>query len=240
MKIELFTISYNEEKILPFFLKHYAKFCHAINVYDNMSTDNSLDILRNFKETDVNIISYDTGSKLNDSVYLDIKNNCWKHSTADYVIVVDADEFLYHTDIINFLKNTKKSIYKPVGYDMCSEKFPENDLFNDVTTGVRSVNYDKICIFDPSKIENINYVLGCHQAHPTYTQTVDPIYISNDLKMLHCKNLSFDYRFNKHQEYIQRLSDFNVETGAGIHYTYTREQQYMEFQNILNNSERVI
>ncbi len=42
MKIDVFTTCYNEQIILPYFLKHYKKFANNITVYDNMSTDNSV------------------------------------------------------------------------------------------------------------------------------------------------------------------------------------------------------
>ena len=46
------------------------------------------------------VIPYSTGGKINDFKYLEIKNNAWKKSRgkADWVIVVDMDEFLYHLD----------------------------------------------------------------------------------------------------------------------------------------------
>jgi glycosyltransferase involved in cell wall biosynthesis len=241
MNIELYTITYNEEKILPFFLDHYSNFCDIINVYDNMSTDKTLEILNNFDRCKINIIPYDTNSKLDDSVYLDIKNNCWKNSSADYTIIVDADEFLYHPNIIDFLKNTDEYLYRPLGYDMWSEKFPQKDILNEINMGIRSINYDKICIFNPNEIKQINYSLGCHQANPilNYGGGVD-ITIYDDLKLLHYKNISFDYRYNKHQEYLKRLSKFNIDTGSGIHYTFSEKQQYEEFENISKKIKKII
>jgi glycosyltransferase involved in cell wall biosynthesis len=241
MKIELYTITYNEEKILPFFLNHYSNFCDVINVYDNISTDNTLKILKDFDLCEINVIPYDTNSKLDDSVYLDIKNNCWKHSSADYVIIVDADEFLYHTNIKEFLKNTGEYIYKPLGYDMWSDTFPRNNILEEIKTGVRSINYDKVCIFNPQEVNQINYTLGCHQAQPILNdgrRNTPPIY--DELKLLHYKNVSFDYRFSKHREYLTRLSDFNITTGSGIHYTFSEKQQREEFDNIGSKIEKII
>jgi glycosyltransferase involved in cell wall biosynthesis len=47
MKIWAYAICWNEEVMLPYYLKHYEKFCEKIIIYDNMSTDNSRNIIKN-------------------------------------------------------------------------------------------------------------------------------------------------------------------------------------------------
>jgi glycosyltransferase involved in cell wall biosynthesis len=106
MKIDVFTTCYNEQIILPYFLKHYKKFANNITVYDNMSTDNSVKIMN---EYGVNVIQFDTNGKFEESVLMNIRNNCWKNSDADWVIVCDTDELIYHEDIINYLSNTNST-----------------------------------------------------------------------------------------------------------------------------------
>lgn len=242
--IEVFAICYNEEKILPFFLRHYSTFCHRITIYDNYSTDKTEEIINAFaKHHDVNIIKYDTKDSLDDSVYLNIKNNCWRTSQADYVIVVDCDEFLYHSDIKSFLRDTKQPVYKPTGFNMVSIDFPPDhcQLTNIVTDGVLSHNFSKMCLFSPAKLDSINYNLGCHDANPKDKNGMDIIpHSSSDLKLLHYKNLSFDHRYSKNTENSKRMSSFNSQIGAGIHYTYSKEQQYNEFLDIFNKREKVI
>ena len=63
-----------------------------------MSTDNSVNIMN---EYGVNVIPYDTQGKLEESAFLNIKNNSWKGSDADWVIVCDTDELIYHENIID-------------------------------------------------------------------------------------------------------------------------------------------
>ena len=90
--IYLYIVCYNEEFILPHLLKHYH-FVKKIFIYDNGSTDNSLDIIKN--DSRCEIINY--SSKFNDEINKNIKNNCWKQHRleCDYCIVCDADEFIY-------------------------------------------------------------------------------------------------------------------------------------------------
>jgi len=45
MTIDVFTTCYNEEIILPYFIRHYKQFARNITIYDNMSTDNSINII---------------------------------------------------------------------------------------------------------------------------------------------------------------------------------------------------
>lgn len=241
MTIEVFTICYNEEKMLPFFLNHYSSFCDKITIFDNQSTDKTKDLLERFDKCLIDHRMYDTGNTLNDSVYLEIKNNCWKTSKSDYVIVVDCDEFLYHTNLKQYLCDNPHTIYKPTGYDMVCDTFPEGSNILDIKTGVRSPNYDKLVIFSPSKIGDINYLLGCHQAIPLdiTRQNVTP-QLSDELKLLHYKNLSFEYRYQKHVAYLNRLSSFNKDTGSGIHYTFDENTQFSEFSKLQQQATNII
>ena len=241
MNIEVFTITYNEEKMLPFFLNHYSKFCNKITIFDNYSDDDTDEIIKSFDKCKLNFIKCNTGGTLNDSVYLNIKNNCWKQSKSDYVIIVDCDEFIYSENINEFFDHHTHDIYQPYGYDMWSLNFPKDDILGEVKTGGRSINYDKVCVFNPSKIKDINYDLGCHQASPVSNigHRILP-FRSEDLKLLHYKNISFDYRINKHRQYYQRLSEFNISTGAGIHYSYDEDQQLSEFNELGYRSTIII
>jgi hypothetical protein len=239
--IELFTICYNEEKILPFFLDHYS-FCKKINIYDNNSTDNSVNIARNCTFANVNVINYDTNNTLDDSVYLQIKNNVWKNSDCDYVIVVDMDEFLYHPNFEQFINDTQQPVYKPYGYNMVSESFPISGKFiSQIKTGVPDINYNKQVLFSPNTISEINYTLGCHHADPLDKNGHSVTALQyNELKLLHYKNISIDYKLEKHKLYSSRFSEYNKQTGAGIHYTDSRESQIDVFNQMLKHSTIII
>lgn len=211
-----------------------------ITIFDNESTDSSRDILHNFKEIPIEILQYKTNNTLDDSVYLDIKNNCWKASECDFVIVVDCDEFIYHPNLKKFLEDTNALAYKPNGFNMISEEFPTTyPLFESTVMGEPCSNYSKIALFH-SSLTDINFSLGCHNARPTKHNASIALQSDDDLKLLHYKNLSFDYRWDRHQLYKKRFSDFNKKTGAGYHYDFDHDTQYAEFTNLLKNSSKVL
>jgi len=93
MNIDVYSICYNEETILPYFIRYCKTFARNISVYDNMSTDNSYSIM---KEAGINVITFDTNGIYSESTQVNIRNTCWKNSDADWVMICDTDEFLYH------------------------------------------------------------------------------------------------------------------------------------------------
>jgi glycosyltransferase involved in cell wall biosynthesis len=241
--VHAFFLCYNEANILPHLLKHYLSFCEFVTILDNNSTDNSVEIVKSFPNTD--IIPWDSNEELNDGLYLKLKNHVWKSSAgiADYVIVGDADEFLYHENMIDFLIKSKEdgiTIFKPQGYHMVAdENFNLNlydNLFKLVNKGVRTEVLDKIMMFDCNKISNINYSIGCHMANPVGEIKANIL----DLKMLHYKFLGLEDHKYKQKIRGERLSDFNKQHGFGLYYLYNEEEQINDYMGYLNKREIVL
>jgi len=236
MKIEVFVLCYNEEIILPFFLQHYCDFANVI-IYDNESTDSSTAIAENFG---AKVITYNTNKQIRDDVYLDIKNSCWKESDADWVIVVDADEFIYHKNLVEILKSTPESIIVPQGYEMISEdipKFEEKSITSHIKEGIKYDNSSKPCIFSPKKLKEINFTPGCHSANPVGDISYN---INSGIKLLHYKHINREYVINKHSEYQTRLSLVNKQNRWGHHYNRSNQEIHRLFDDYLNNSKSVI
>ena len=171
MKIHAYLMCYNEEVMLPFTLKHYGQFCDKITVYyDNQTTDHSKEIINSFSGTEV--IEFQ-GRGLNDILLRDIKNNMWRSSRGEYdwVIVADMDELLYCPNIeerLRYLREAKITIVRPKGYDMISEALPNLDrpIIDQIRQGIENSNESKCVLFNPNKIENINYFYGAHNCEP--------------------------------------------------------------------------
>ena len=200
MTLDVYAICYNEEFMLPLFISHYKAMGANITIYDNLSTDNSKEIIINSGCT---YIPYDSGGQIRDDLYLDIKNNCWKKSTAEWVAIVDIDEFI---ELQPSLKLDKSTMVRTKGYDMIGAPPSRNGVPNNM--------YSKYCMFRPKQIREINYRAGCHTCSP-----VGNIFVSEETaNLLHYKYISKEYVFNRHTVYESRLSDINKRFSWGIEY----------------------
>jgi glycosyltransferase involved in cell wall biosynthesis len=226
----IFTITYNEELMLPYFIKHYrSRFAGCkIVVYDNESTDKTVEIARYYN---CEVITYSTNNKLSDTKYLEIKNNCWKNENG-WVIVADCDEFLdvRETD----LKNETATIISVEAYNMVNNN---NDLnIDNIKHGVRSTSYDKAYCFNASKLAEINYSPGCHTCEPIPNATYSP----SVYRAYHYKYINLDYMIKRHSLFAGRLSEENIKRGYGGHYLYTPEQIEKEFNEAIINSKQIL
>ena len=221
--IYLFIVCYNESFILPHILKHYD-YVTKIFIYDNCSSDNSVDIA--LKDSRCEIIYY--SSKFCDKTNQDIKNNCWKQyrKSCHYCIVCDADEFLYHSSgIFNLLLLAKKnnilySYLDITGINMVSSdtEFTDNEyLYKQINTGYIDKNYSKNIIFCPFLIKEINYSPGSHSFRPeSYS---NKFIIGPKCILLHFKYIGGIERLKLRQlDYSGRLSKKNIMNNQGLHY----------------------
>jgi glycosyltransferase involved in cell wall biosynthesis len=238
MKIEAFAICYNEEALLPYYLRHYSQFCDQIIIFDNYSTDRSEEIcLANPK---VKLVKYDSGNQIRDDIYLQIKNNCWKNSNADWVIVGDIDELVYHADIVKALKDvtlSEATIITPRMFNMYSEKFPvtEGQIYEEVTYGIPCGS--KTNVFRPRMITNINYDPGCHEAHPEGNVI---FYHVVGMKTFHMRYLSKQWVIDRNEQSYKRLSELNKQLGWGIHYHATAQKISEDFDRDIKQAIQVI
>ena len=225
MTIHLHTLFWNEEKILPYVLRHYSKFCDHMYFWDNGSTDRSVDIIRAYPNT--TIITYDSGNQFNDLINAHIKNHGWKISRneADWIIVTDCDEFIHHPDIVNFLTECKQHGYtflKPYWCEMLADEFPtgDGDIYDYVQYGYKLTD-GKPAIFDPKKIIETNFGIGSHYAEPTGKVVW---HLADKLQCLHMKHLGVDYVVSRYEMYKNRMSDINIQMRWGWHYQLGRDE----------------
>lgn len=237
--IHLYAVCWNEAKLFPFVLEYYERFVDHFYIYDNYSNDETDEILKN--KINVTVRKFDTGGTFNDLVHQKIKNTVWKQSRGktDWVIVIDLDELIYQPQIVEFLMDSKNTIFKPDGFNMVTDRFPKlNKLITDqVKDGVPDSKYAKMVLFNPHRIVEVNYEPGAHEAYP---EGIIKIGISNDLKLLHYKNLGVDYVMEKIRNYRSRLSNQNRENNYGLEYEKYDEIIIDEIKSDLEKSIQVI
>src|SRR5690606_32463251 len=90
MKIHAYILTWNESDIIGLVIKHYQKFCDKITIMDNHSSDGTDKIA---KSMGCEVRKFGT-RYFDDAENMKVKNECWKGSDADWVIVCDADEVL--------------------------------------------------------------------------------------------------------------------------------------------------
>jgi hypothetical protein len=199
METHIFLLCYNESALLPHTIAHYRRYlpsCH-ITIYDNESTDNSVEIA---KSLGCKIVSWSSGNIIDDFKYIDIKNNCWKSVEKGWIIVGDMDEFLCVTEEELSEEEKKGTNMLTVrGYDMIGES-SRIDLVDIDLQGIRKYrenNWEnKYLCFRREKIEEMNYNLGAHFCDPRPRDS-GLIYSENAYWNKHMNYLGLPYYMNK-------------------------------------------
>ena len=116
MTIHLYTLCWNEMDILPFVVDYWKRFVTHAYVYDNGSTDGSVEYLKQF---DWITVEHYESDGMDDSKLRDIKNTKWKQSkgNADWVVVCDMDEIVYSKDLGKVLEKASSNGYTAIDCD---------------------------------------------------------------------------------------------------------------------------
>lgn len=242
--IHLYAPCYNEQRILPYFMAHYGKFVDEFFIYDNRSTDSTARLLSGYRN--VNVIPFDTGGNFSHGERERIKNHAWKASAgkADFVVVCDLDEFLYHPHLdvlLALMKAHGYTLLKPHGYQMAAERLPEFDgtpITTLVTSGMDvASHYSKTILFDPSRVAEIHFSPGCHCSRPKGRIKT---FHSSHAKLLHYKYVDREEVLRKTRTYRATISAESRAQGFGWHYQRTDEEVMALFDRILAGARKVI
>ena len=171
--IEVWAFYYNRQELLPYFLAHYQRFAQRIVVCDNCSTDGSRDFLI---DHGVEMVEDANVGTLDDRVLKEQKNSIWKASRgrADWVIVCDVDELVYISDLrhrLAWCMERNISGVRLTGFSMISDRLPRHpgqiyDLPEFRIGASDPLWSNKLAIFRPDMVEEINYEEGAHHAAP--------------------------------------------------------------------------
>jgi glycosyltransferase involved in cell wall biosynthesis len=252
VKICVITLARNEERIMPFFLRHYLRFLGVdeVVVWDHASSDRTRDIVASYPHT--RLASYNTGGLLDDGEHSRIKSYCYRNQEphaltppldADWYIMVDCDELLYHPNLRAYLADGERqgwTVPLVCGINMVSESdIPPDDgvlLFTDwCKTGVAAGNYGKRCVVHRSAV--MDYGPGCHSQFP-HSGVVDSP--THEIKLLHYEYLSAERVLAKYRRNQKTLSDKNKAYSWGTHCFFDEPNVVSRFNCWIKERTQVI
>ena len=233
--MHLYAQCWNDARMLPFFFRHYDAIVDRYFIYDDGSTDGSLEMLDAHARVEVRRFrrAVPASFVLSEKA---LSDSCWKSSRgdADWVIVTDIDEHLTHRDMADYLHRCADAgvtIVPALGFNMISDDPPPHDadLPEDFPVGAPEATMMKTSIFSPNAIAEIDFAPGRHTATPT-GRVVAPT--AAEVVLLHYKYLGFQQTYARHQEESTGLGTVDLQRDFGSQYTWSEEQLRGEWERV--------
>lgn len=233
MSIDLYTISWNEQRMLPFFLDHYGAWVDRIVVFDDGSDDGTAEALAQHPKVDLRRFPPKRTSFVTEALAL--WQDVWKESRgrADWVVVTNIDEFHYHPrGMRRYLEACTAAgvtILHPRGYAMVGDAFPPpgSSLVESLRRGVPMIGHDKRQVFDPDAIDEIRFGPGRHFCEPT-GNVVEPS--RPESVLLHYKYVdAHGYCLARQKALGRRLMPGDRQQGYGSQYFLSDEVNLRSF-----------
>ncbi len=194
--IHVYSIMWNEEFLLPYFLRHYETFADKIFIIDDNSTDRTAEIAKAHPKVEVIKYWYTRGFNDEDhsSCFLEAYQK-YSRGKADWVMCVDGDEFIYNKNMPKALSNAEAKgifIIRTTGFAMVSQFLPEKQgqIYEECFNGIRSMNFDKPTVLKPEL--DVLFDPGRHQI-----RNADIKPQKAKLSLLHYRHISPDYLLSR-------------------------------------------
>ena len=233
MNINIFLLCFNESALLPHTVNHYKKYLPncKITVYDNESTDNSVEIA---KKLGCDVFSYSSNNITNEILFVELKNSVWKKCNSGWIIMADMDEFLCITEI-ELMKEMElgTTILQIVGYDMIgeSETLDLTDIdLQEINKYIENGYESKNLCFLREAIIDMNYVVGAHFCNPIG----NIVYSSHVYINKHMSMLGLNFFINKLTKRYERSEEMRTR-GWCNHYTQDIDKIKETYKNSIDN-----
>ena len=242
-KVCWITLCFNEMDILPFVEQYWRRIATKVVVYDNGSTDGSLEYLSQLPYVEVR--HFETEGQ-NDPYQKQVKELAYKEFREfyDVIIISDMDEVFYFNDFEQKLDVMVTGNYDAMLlplYSLCEDKKPEYEegkllhqlchkFYKQRMNHMENLqDFTKISIFNTNTVLFINMSVGQHFVYTVPTQN---LMIAEDAFGLHIdKGFGLDYKFNIRQKMLKNLSKTNKQCGMCIEYANTYQQLKEEYEN---------
>jgi hypothetical protein len=212
MHIDVYCTLRNERQIIPYFLKHYGLFADRIFMWDDQSDDGTREILAAHPKVQLMSLPANVPRGVQDQYWVERLWPQYKEISrdkADWVMIVDADEFIYHDDLLLALQDCLDrgvDIIICHGYLMIADSFPTTggQIYDEVKHGIRDRMCDKWIIFNP-RID-VEFMGGRHR-RPRRLEPADTIVETDGFKQLHMR--AFDSATVR-ARYARNMDSINI------------------------------
>jgi hypothetical protein len=198
VNIDVYTIMRNEGRMLPYFLRHYETLATRIFVWDDRSDDGTRELLLSHPLVKLLEFPAECPRGMQDpswAKFLWPQYQQLSRGVADWVIIVDADELVYHPHMDEVLKEQKEKkmgIAVCKNYIMTSPTFPTTggQIYEEVKYGLRDGRCDKWILFSPQ----IDVIFRVGRNMRPYKLRLRGLNIVGEVfKLLHFRDCGEDY-----------------------------------------------
>lgn len=239
MRVHLYTQCWNDEFMLPYFFRHYDSLVERYVIFDDGSTDRSLDILKEHPKVELRRFARSDPHSFELSTQA-LSNQCWKESRgeADWVIVTDMDEHLYHPAMHEYLRSCAiagATLIPALGFQMVSENVPSDTqpLWKTCLHGAPWAQMMKPSIFNPEEIDEINFLIGRHGAAPVGNVRVPA---RDEVLLLHYKYLGLEQTHARHRELYKGLRLTDIKNRWGHRYSWSAAEFEKDWKGFLDRA----
>ncbi|NOG70258.1 glycosyltransferase [Roseicella sp. DB1501] len=240
--VHLYTLCWDEADMLGFFFRHYEPWVDRFVVYDDGSTDGSLEILRAHPRVERRRFE----RRITDSFVLShqgMQDTAWKESRgqADWVVITAIDEHLHlrgqaMADYLAAQGRRGTTLIPALGFDMHAAAMPDDHglLVERVARGRPRSAFNKLSIFDPNSIRETGFGPGRHAARPAgHLRLPD----RDEVMLWHYKHLGFERNAAREASQAERLGRLDRQRGYGQHYLQGREA-LRQFWDVMESEGR--
>lgn len=244
----LITLCKNEMDILPFVRQYWERIGCDVVVYDNGSTDGSLEYLS--KLPYVTIRHFDSEGH-NDVIQKQVKEQAYLEykDKYDFIIVSDMDEVFYFSDFkalqAQMIEGGYNVLMTPI-YALCEAGKPiydDSKLLHQICHKFykQRMNhmdgfdeYSKLSIFNTKVTDKITMSVGQHYV---YTSPQMMILLDKQSFCLHInRGFGADYYSKVRHQMGKNLSKTNINGGMGIEYLNSVDKLKEDYINNQKNS----